>query len=92
MDATLATHLLLQQTIDHTMARRLGLRLERGRGNRHTRRKYKSDQHVSREDGRIDELEMGFFRSRSAHGVMMCVQMRIIADDEGGGGESGCKL
>ena len=40
----------------------------------------------------MDELKMCFFGSRPAHRGMMRVEMRIVPDDECGGGESGCHL
>lgn len=94
----LTAHLLLQQSVDQAMPRRLHFRLERGGRNRDTSPQqglesisclgtwWTAESRRERQ-GSGYALEMRLLGGDALHRNVVRVEVGVVADDEGGGGE-----
>lgn len=95
MDSAFATHLVLQQCVDHAVSRRLWLRLEGLRSNRDTivsTSELDNPLKVQRKEARQHRLEMRLFGCVPLHRGVVRMEMGIIADNQGGRREGGRQL
>jgi len=98
MDSAFATHLVLEQGVDHAVSRRLRLRFEGVRSNCDTMRKHmgvRTKRFIaqnSEKGTKQDRLEMRFFGCAPLHRRVVRMEMRVVANNQGGRREGGCQL